>query len=61
MDQDIDTLRQTHNRILNRDAGKNPAAMALGRLVGAKGGEAGATALSPRKRPGIAKKAAKAR
>ena len=42
-------------------AGKNPAAVALGRLGGAKGGAARAAALSPRKRSAIAKKAAAAR
>jgi hypothetical protein len=41
--------------------GKNPAAVALGRLGGAKGGAARAAALSPRKRSAIAKKAAAAR
>jgi hypothetical protein len=41
--------------------GKNPAAVALGRLGGAKGGAARAKALSPAKRKAIAKKAAKAR
>ena len=40
---------------------KNPAAVALGRLGGLKGGKARAKALSPRKRTAIAKKAAKAR
>ena len=43
------------------DAGKNPAAVALGRLGGAKGGKARASKLSPAKRKAIAKKAAKAR
>jgi hypothetical protein len=43
------------------NAGKNPAAVALGRLGGAKGGKARAAALSPAKRKAIAKKAAKAR
>jgi hypothetical protein len=43
------------------NAGKNPAAVALGRLGGAKGGKARAEALSPRKRSAIAKKAARAR
>ena len=43
------------------NAGKNPAAVALGRLGGAKGGAARAAALSPTKRRAIAKKAAKAR
>jgi hypothetical protein len=43
------------------DAGKNPAAVALGRLGGKKGGKARAAALSPAKRKAIAKKAAAAR
>lgn len=43
------------------NAGKNPAAVALGRLGGAKGGKARAAALSPAKRKAIAKKAAAAR
>ena len=41
--------------------GKNPAAVALGRLGGAKGGRARAKALSPSKRKAIARKAAAAR
>lgn len=45
----------------NKNAGKNPAAVALGRLGGAKGGKARAEALSPAKRKAIASKAAKAR
>jgi hypothetical protein len=40
---------------------KNPAAVALGRLGGAKGGKARAAKLSPAKRAAIAKKAAAAR
>lgn len=40
---------------------RNPAAVALGRLGGLKGGKARAEALSPKKRSEIAKKAAKAR
>jgi len=43
------------------ESGKNPAAVALGRLGGAKGGKARAESLSPKKRSAIAKKAAKAR
>src|SRR4029453_9415061 len=43
------------------DAGKNPAAVALGRLGGAKGGKARGEALSAAKREAIAKKAAAAR
>lgn len=45
----------------NPDEGKNPAAVALGKLGGAKGGAARAAALSPAKRKAIARKAAKAR
>ena len=41
--------------------GKNPAAVALGRLGGLKGGRARADALSKKKRSEIAKKAAEAR
>ena len=40
---------------------KNPAAVALGKLGGLKGGRARAEKLSPRKRIQIAKKAALAR
>lgn len=40
---------------------KNPAAVALGKLGGKKGGKARADALSPERRKDIAKKAAKAR
>lgn len=40
---------------------KNPAAVALGRLGGAKGGHARAAALSGRRKRQIAKKAAAAR
>lgn len=40
---------------------KNPHAVALGKLGGAKGGAARAKSLSPEKRTAIAKKAAQAR
>jgi hypothetical protein len=43
------------------DDGKNPAAVALGRLGGLKGGKARAKKLSKERRKEIAKKAAKAR
>jgi hypothetical protein len=43
------------------DDGKNPAAVALGRLGGLKGGKARANKLSPEKRKEIAKKAAQKR
>ena len=45
----------------DKDNGKNPAAVALGKLGGAKGGKARAKALTPAKRKAIAKKAATAR
>jgi hypothetical protein len=41
--------------------GKNPAAVALGRLGGAKGGKARAAKLSKQQRSALAKKAAKVR
>jgi hypothetical protein len=41
--------------------GKNPAAVALGRLGGKKGGEARAKKLTPEQRREIAKRAAEAR
>ena len=43
------------------DTGKDPAAVALGRKGGLKGGKARAEALSAKERKEIAKKAAKAR
>jgi hypothetical protein len=43
------------------DAGKNPAAVALGRLGGAKGGKARAAKLTAAERSKIAKRAAAAR
>lgn len=43
------------------DKGKNPAAVALGRLGGKKGGKARAAKLTSAQRSAIAKKAAKAR
>jgi hypothetical protein len=43
------------------ETGKNPAAVALGRLGGPKGGPARAKALTPQRRTEIAKKAALAR
>jgi hypothetical protein len=41
--------------------GKNPAAVALGRLGGKKGGKARAAKLTPEQRKEIARKAARAR
>jgi hypothetical protein len=43
------------------DAGKNPAAVALGKLGGAKGGHARAANMTPRQRKASARKAALAR
>jgi hypothetical protein len=43
------------------DEGKNPAAVALGRLGGLKGGKARSEKLTPEERREIAKKASKAR
>jgi hypothetical protein len=46
---------------VNPDEGKNPAAVALGRLGGLKGGRARADKLSAKKRKAIASKAAQTR
>ncbi len=45
----------------DKDAGKNPAAVALGKLGGAKGGAARAKKLTPEQRSDIARTAAGAR
>ena len=45
----------------DENEGKNPAAVALGRLGGLKGGKARARKLSPKKRKGIAQRAARKR
>lgn len=45
----------------DKDAGKNPHAVALGKLGGAKGGKARAKALTAARRKAIARKAAKTR
>ena len=47
--------------LLDQDAGKNPAAVALGKLGGAKGGLARAAALNASERTEIARRAANAR
>lgn len=47
--------------LVDSHEGKNPAAVALGKLGGAKGGRARADKPSPAKRKQIAKKAAAAR
>jgi hypothetical protein len=43
------------------DAGKNPAAVALGKLGGSKGGKARAAKMTPEERKESARKAAQAR
>ena len=56
------TGAQTGNPpVLDEKPEKNPAAVALGRLGGLKGGKARAAALSSKKRTEIAQKAAAAR
>lgn len=52
---------QSTGNLPDPNEGKNPAAVALGRLGGLKGGKARAEKLSRRKRQTIAKKAASAR
>jgi hypothetical protein len=52
-------LNQLAARIVEQSTReKNPAAVALGKLGGLKGGKARAASLSPRKRKEIARKAA---
>jgi len=46
---------------IEAETGKNPAAAALGKLGGSKGGPARARTLTPQRRTEIAKKAALAR
>ena len=55
-------VQETTGEVLvPREDGKNPAAVALGRLGGLKGGKARAKRLTPEQRSEIAKKAAQAR
>lgn len=55
-------VNETAFRVLREATGeKNPAAVALGRLGGLKGGAARAAKLTPKKRQQIAKRAAMAR
>ena len=51
----------TGEELVPREDGKNPAAVALGRLGGLKGGRARAEKLTPEQRSEIARKAAQAR
>lgn len=52
---------ENNETIDNKSDGKNPAAVALGRLGGLKGGPARAKKLTKEQRKEIARKAAKAR
>lgn len=54
-------VNQATGEVQPNAEGKNPAAQALGRLGGLKGGHARAKALTKAKRISIAKKAAQAR
>jgi hypothetical protein len=52
---------ETNQRVGSSQPEKNPAAVALGRLGGLKGGRARAEKLSPKRRSQIARKAAEMR
>jgi hypothetical protein len=52
---------EVEDRVSPDESGKNPAAVALGRLGGLKGGKARAKRLSPKRRREIAQAAATAR
>ena len=54
----LESIGELPKTVLPEVKAKNPAAVALGRLGGLKGGIARAAALSPRKRSQIAAKAA---
>jgi hypothetical protein len=56
--RDINVLA---SQIVEEATSKNPAAVALGRLGGLKGGKARAKKLSPERRSEIARKAAQSR
>lgn len=56
----FDIVQQATGQV-EKDAGKNQAAVALGRLGGLKGGKARAAALTAEQRAGIARVAALAR
>ena len=61
-DEDINLLAKSIvDNATGKPPEKNPAAVALGRLGGLKGGKARAKILSPEKRKEIARKAAQAR
>lgn len=54
----IDDIATGEQEEKDQESGKNPAAVALGRLGGLKGGKARAKSLTPEQRSEIAKKAA---
>ncbi len=58
---DIATGQAEDRDLTAEEQGKNPAAVALGRLGGLKGGKARAATLSKTRRAEIARRAAKAR
>lgn len=58
---DIATGQDNYRELSADEQGKNPAAVALGRLGGLKGGKARAATLSSQRRAEIARRAAKAR
>jgi hypothetical protein len=58
---DFQNALRTVEEAIGSSLGKNPAAVALGRRGGLKGGPARAAELSPEDRKRIAQKAAKAR
>jgi hypothetical protein len=63
-DEDVNEIAyRLVNAITGEDPppGKNPIAVAFGRLGASKGGQARAAKLSPKKRKAIARKAAQAR
>ena len=57
----LDQIVARHDPEASREQGKNPAAVALGKRGGTKGGHARAKSLSAQKRKTIAKKAARSR
>ena len=59
--QEIESETKEHQDNTEQDNGKNPHAVALGRLGGLKGGKARASKLTPEQRSEIAKRAAQKR
>jgi len=55
--QNLETETKEHQEDTEQDNGKNPHAVALGRLGGLKGGKARADKLTPEQRSEIARKA----